>query len=455
MRLLVLFFVLFFFNSCSSSSKHLQEASKQSIQSQSKDVMSNEAEDVQNISDLKRFAQESSPYLENIQLEPIGIDQERFESFYFSVWNKTPNDSQDTAMWPFFSYRYGDMYGENLKLIDEKVFTDIKDNANFEKYKTLNQRAVSLRHTDIRAFPTSKPMFKDPSIAGEGFPFDYMQNSSVSANKPVLISHYSKDKEWAYIFTSFTGGWVKAKDIIYIDKKYTDIWQRAQQIMLIQDGVALYDENGDFLFDSRVGMMLPLIKEDDKSYTVLALSSYKDHKPNYHQAVIPKSISHKNIMEFNKENIQKIFDEVAKSKYGWGGMYGERDCSSTVRDIYTPFGIWFPRNSFQQSKVGKVISMEELSDENKLELIKKEAKPFRTLLYKKGHILIYVGTYDNEVIAFHNTWGIKTKDENEREGRIIIGKSLYSSLKLGEDQKYYDKDAEILRNLLSMNIISN
>jgi hypothetical protein len=269
-----------------------------------------------------------------------------------------------------------------------------------------------------------------------------------------MISHYSKDKEWAFIFTSFTSGWVKSKDIITIGKKYTNMWQKAKQIFITKDNIPLYDENGEFLFVSRVGMMLALVKEYKNSYTVLTVSSYKYHQPNYHKTKLSKDISVKGIMKYSTNNIQKIFDEVSKSKYGWGGMYGERDCSSTLRDMFAPFGLWLPRNSYQQSTVGKVISFENLNDKEKIELIKKEAKPFKTLLYKQGHILLYVGVTDNKIMVLHNVWGVKTK-KGTNECRIVIGKTVYSSLMLGSEQKYYDKDAEILTNLKSMNIIAN
>jgi hypothetical protein len=413
-----------------------------------------ELNSAETILDLERFPQSSKAYLEKVTLDEINALESKFESRYFSTWNRIPSDTKSEAMWPFNSYKYGEMYGENLKLIEKSTFEKIKDNANFEKYKTLNQKAITLKHLDLRGFPLSSPMFKDPSIAGEGFPFDYMQNSTISANKPILLSHYSKDREWAYIFTSFTGGWVNSKDIINIDKKYTDIWQKAKQIFLIKDDIPLYDADNNFLFNSRVGMMLPLISEDKYSYTVLTISSYKNHQANYHKTKISKDIAHENIMSFNKKNVQKIFDEVAKSKYGWGGMYGQRDCSSTVRDIYTPFGVWFPRNSYQQSKVGKTIKMDAMSDKQKIDLIKKQAVPFKTLLYKKGHVLIYVGVKDNEVVAFHNAWGIKTKYKDQ-EGRVVVGKSIYSSLNLGDELKYYDEEGSLLRNLESMNIIAN
>ena len=414
---------------------------------------------IQNISkdkifDLTAFPQISDPYLKKINIKNINLSLKNYEKNYFRIWNKIPKDSLNDAKWPFYSYKAGNLYGEDSNLIDKSFFIKMEKKSNFSAYKSVNKNAVTLNHLNIRAFPTKKLLFRDPSLPGEGFPFDYMQNSTVSANKPVFISHYSKDKVWAYIFTSFTGGWVKTDKLVIIEEKYTSLWQKAQQVFLIKDDVDIYDENDIFLFKSRVGMMLALIGEDKDNYFVLSISSYKNSQPNYHKSKISKKISHKGVMNFNKKNLKLVMDEVAKSKYGWGGILNERDCSSTLRDIYAPFGLWLPRNSSQQARIGKVVNLEDLSSEQKLQTIKEKAIPFKTLLYKKGHILLYVGTYDDEVIAFHNIWGIKTKKESI-EGRIVIGKAIYSTLSLGQNQEYYNDEAGILKNLKSLNILIN
>jgi hypothetical protein len=268
------------------------------------------------------------------------------------------------------------------------------------------------------------------------------------------VSHYSKNREWIYVFSSFTSGWLKTKDIVFIDKKYSDLWQKAQQIFITKDNVPIYDENKHFLFNSKVGMMLPLIDEDSKSYTVLSVSKYKNSKPLFLKSKISKDMAHKGIFAINRTNMQNIITSIFNTNYGWGGMYGQRDCSSTIRDLYAPFGIWLPRNSFKQAKIGKVISMKNMSNEEKIKLIKEKAIPFQTLLYKRGHIVLYAGTYKNKIIIFHNTWGIKTKKDGV-ESRIIIGKTVFSSLMLGEKQKNYDKNASILSHLESMNILTN
>ena len=408
------------------------------------------------IYDLVNLPQSVTAYTKNIDNNNTLFDiQKQYEQQYFGMWNIIRPPEELTAVkWPFYTYKVGESYGENLQPLKQSFFDEMYELSNFDKYATINRRALTLYHSNLRAFPTQKPLLKDPSLAGEGFPFDYLQNSSIQANKPIFVSHYSKNREWVYVFSSFTSGWLKAKDIVFMDKKYSDLWQKAQQVFITKDNIAIYTENREFLFNSKVGMMLPLIDEDSNSYTVLTVSSYKNSKPLFLKSKISKDIAHKGIFALNKKNLTKIISAIFNTNYGWGGMYGQRDCSSTLRDMYAPFGIWLPRNSFKQAKIGKVISLKNLSDEEKVKLIKEKGIPFQTLLYKKGHIVLYVGIYNNEIVILHNTWGIKTKKDGV-EGRIIIGKTIFSTLRVGENQKYYDKNSSILTKLESMNILTN
>lgn len=407
------------------------------------------------IYDLVNVPQDVSVFTKNIDNNVSLYDiQKNYEKHYFSMWNiNEPPEKLENIKWPFDSYKMGKSYGENLQLLDKHFFDKMYKNSNFDAYATINKKAITLKHLNLRAFPTLKPLLKNPSLAGEGFPFDYIQNSSIEANKPIFISHYSKNKEWVYAFSSFASGWLKARDVVFLEQKYTDLWQKAEQIFITKDDVPILGSDGSFLFNSKIGMMFALISENKESYTVLTIANYKNSKPLFLKSEISKKLVHKGIYTLSRDNLEKIMNGIFYTNYGWGGIYNQRDCSSTLRDMYTPFGIWLPRNSSQQSKVGKIISLENLTDGEKIQLIKNQAIPFQTLLYKKGHIVLYVGTYNNQIIVFHNTWGIKTKKDGI-EGRIIIGKTIFSTLKLGKHQNYYDENSEILRNLKSMNIIT-
>jgi hypothetical protein len=408
----------------------------------------------EHIQDLKDIDQNISTYIPTHFKSTYISSLERYEKKYFIPWNiKKIDISLYDATWAYRAFNAENSFGENLQPLKANFFDDIYKRSNFEEFATLNKKAITLKRLNIRAFPTIKPLLMDPKKAGEGFPFDYLQNSLIAANKPILVSHYSRDREWVFVETSFTYGWVKSADIAFIPQKYTQLYEEAQKEFLTKDGIPIYDRKGNFLFRSRIGMMLAEISEDSGSYTVLTIGKYKNTQAYYMQSKLSKDLAHKSILKFNKKNIIAIFKQVSNTKYGWGGMYGQRDCSSTLRDFYAPFGLWLPRNSYKQSKVGKVISLVGLSDDEKLNMIKEKGIPFKTLLYKRGHILLYVGIKKGRVIVFHNTWGVKT-DKNGVEGRFLIGKSIFSSLKVGSNLQYYDEDASLLRNLKSMNILT-
>lgn len=405
----------------------------------------------QTITELKSISQDVRDYSKNIK--ESSFSQEEFEKKYFRMWNIEQSSlSLREAKWAHRVYKVGDTYGENFQLLKQEFFDKLLENANYDEYLSVNKKALTLERLNIRAMPTNQPVLRDPTQAGEGFPFDYLQNSSLAANKPILISHYSQDKKWAFIESSFAYGWVKSASVVEIDEKYTQLWQQAEQIYITKEGTPIYSEDGEFLFKSRIGMMLALIDEDEESYIVLTVSKYKNKKPLYIKSIVDKEIAHKKPLTFNTKNVNMILNQISKTNYGWGGIYGQRDCSSTLRDFYAPFGLWLPRNSSQQAKMGAVISLNGLSDSTKIKIIKEKAEPFRTLIYKKGHIGLYVGTYNDKVIMYQNVWGVKTIKDGV-EGRFIIGKPIFSTLEVGSNLREYDKNSSMLKKLKSISTL--
>ncbi len=411
--------------------------------------------DYGDIEDLKDLPQQTGAYAyvkdENATIMDI---QNGYEDRYFRPWEmESIKTDVEQIKWPFKSFTPNNSFGENLKPLSAEWFSKMYERSNFEAYATVNQKAITLRFANLRSFPTDKPLFKDPNKAGEGFPFDYLQNSSVHANEPVFVSHYSDDGAWVYVFTSYASGWMHSYNIVYMPEQNIDIFENAKKVYIITDGYPIKDENGQFIFYSQVGTIFPLIKEDENNYEVLAVTKGKDNTAQYTTVIVPKDIASIDVLALNRENITHIGDQMMKTKYGWGGMYQERDCSSMIRDMFAPFGIWLPRNSYQQSRVGKVISLKELSDEEKIETIKENGIPFETLLHRKGHILIYAGIYNDKIIVMHDMWGIKTK-QGDKTGRIVVGKTVFSSLEIGKEQKFYDEKSSLLCKIDSMNIIT-
>lgn len=409
------------------------------------------------VEDLYRFPQDIEVYADKNALthKRLYDIQKSFDKHYFSVWDyKRPPERASTASWPFRVYTRGCSYGENLQLLETSWFDEMLEQANFESFGKVSRYGITLHFSSLRNFPTHKPLFRDPKLAGEGFPFDYLQNSAIHANEPVFISHYSRDKAWVYVYTSYASGWLPSYSIAFMNHKERKKWKKAKPVYLLKEKVALTDTEGHFLFYSRVGMRLSLIKTRGLYTYARAVAPGAFNKPTFVTVRFKNSDVTTKPLYLNQENLTRITAGVMESNYGWGGLYEERDCSSTLRDIYTPFGIWMPRNSRQQSRIGKVIAFDDLNTTAKEELIKQEAIPFETFLHRKGHIMLYLGTYDDNIMILHNMWGIKTVDDNAEEGRIIVGKVVISTLDIGSEQDGYDYNSSLMPSLDRMNIFT-
>ena len=142
--------------------------------------------------------------------------------------------------------------------------------------------------------------------------------------------------------------------------------------------------------------------------------------------------------------------------YGWGGLYGNRDCSSMTRDFFSVFGIWLPRHSEDQVKeAGAYIDLQGLSPQQKEKIILEQGVPYLSLLWRKGHVMLYIGQKDGRALIFHNIWGIRTKDIQGREGRKIIGQAVITTLQPGQELRDIDSPAgSLLSNISAMNILA-
>jgi hypothetical protein len=407
------------------------------------------------LKDLQEFPQYTEPYAHNIKSKGMLLPvQETYDDRYFEPWEYTqPPFELEAILWPHRSYTHEKSYGENLLPLEQEWFDRMYTKGNYEAYGSLNKKAISLHYLNLRSFPTQKPVFKDPQRAGEGFPFDYLQNSGIHANEPLYVSHLSDDGAWAYVFTAYATGWVPLRKISFLDDSVIKAWRNARQIELIDEFYPITDLDENFVFKSRVGMRLPLISIEQDHFLVLSITAGKNNSATYTKVKVPFHVGREGKMTLNEDNLKHIADLMLQSNYGWGGVFQERDCSSTLRDLYAPFGIWLPRNSSEQSKIGRVISLEEMSLKEKEETITKEGIPFETLLYKKGHILLYLGLYNGKIAVLHNAWGVKTM-RNGIEGRKIIGKTVISSLNIGKEREDYDPKEGILSQIVSMNILT-
>ena len=102
-----------------------------------------------------------------------------------------------------------------------------------------------------------------------------------------------------------------------------------------------------------------------------------------------------------------------------------------MKSIFTLFGFFMPRNSVQQLSVGRVVDISSFNKEQRLSYLVNNGIPLLTMIYTRGHIMLYVGAYKKYdkgsefALVYQQMWGLSSKD---RSSRSVVGKSLFFPL---------------------------
>lgn len=298
-------------------------------------------------------------------------------------------------------------------------------------YQAAN-RAIALRRSDVRTLPTSDPVFEDPRKAGQGYPFDLLQNSSLSPATPVYILGQSRDQQWYLIIAPEVLGWVKADDIGRVDSDFVDKWQTAANVHLgatIDRQVPVLDQHQQVLFNAPVGTMLPVVDRNDAAYIVYLPVKNASGQTDIQEGYVSTAAMRQMPWEASPQHFAKMMRHMVGLPYGWGGFLGNNDCSAELRQLMLPFGLFLPRNSWDQSQSGKVDDQSKLSVRDRIDYLMAHGKPFRSVVYIGGHIMLYIGNreYQGKMVpmTYQNIWGLRPEDGSRRS---IIGQSVFLPL---------------------------
>ncbi len=381
------------------------------------------------VRDTVEIPQDPTPFSEQAEYmsreEQLDYDR-RYNEKFFEPWTLSSMGlSEGEKTWQFM-YAKKRMYRRDGTKIPKKWFKQQIKNSNFKAYESINRDAIIVKHSDLKLYPTDKEFYYNVHQTGEGFPFDYNQNSSVYINTPIHISHYSKDKKWVFVKTPFAFGWIKLKNIAFVTPRFKEKFHTDRFAITTTDNLKLIDDGREISL-IKLGTIFPM-NVNTKEYFV-ALKDEKGYA--YIKKVKPQDVNLivKKPIKFNQFNIAYIGKQLVGEPYGWGGKSKTRDCSTFTRDFFAPFGIYLPRNSKQQAQSGDYLSLKGMSKEEKENTILTYGKPCRSLLVLPGHVTIYLGQRDGKPIIMHNYWGVRLKDGTKR----VLGRSVITTTEIGKE----------------------
>ncbi len=382
---------------------------------------------------LNSIPQDAANYLPSNGYSISHINQkprtEKYLTRYFEPWEgkkltQSLADIKQSESAIIKGFRKKPGIGANSLEHDSQWVDQLASNMNVASFPNLNMKAITVRNSDVRQLPTEDTSFSAWNVEGNGFPFDNMQTSLVSANTPIRVLHTSRDGSWYLILTPNYYGWVPSYDVAFVDSDFIRQWQSRPKLVPRQDIMATARKLSDPSVQLRIGTLYPLAAQTGNTYQIYVAAADSNHQAVLKQVTVSKRYLAAFPLPISTSNAVKIANQMLGQPYGWGGMYGFRDCSATIMDLMTTMGIWLPRNSAAQANVGQKISLARMSDAEKQQTIIKYGVPLFTLIHLPGHIMLYIGEKNGEAFVFHDGWSLRGTAVSSLQVRPHGGKTL-------------------------------
>ena len=309
-------------------------------------------------------------------------------------------------------------------------------NADYERY-TADLNLISLpdivpirfgmvlQRADMRTWPTEDVVFKSQ----ETFDLDRFQENGLFPANAVAVLHESKDGLWYFVRSFNYAAWVRKDKIVIGSRAKIVAYKNAARFIVVTGSKVTTNFNPHAPAISELqldmGVRLSLADEDTLSddvddrnpsanYAVQLPVSDENGELGFQTALIACSQDvHLGHLPYTRRNIIQQAFKFLGERYGWGHSYNARDCTGLVSEVYKTVGIFLPRNSAQQgnSPIGKNIRFSPGDTaEQKLQAL--ASADVGDLLYSTGHVMLYLGTVDDQPYVIHDSSGSGWTDED-------------------------------------------
>lgn len=282
--------------------------------------------------------------------------------------------------------------------VKSEYYTVLRRNLNingiYEK-NDISYGIVTLR-SSLRTFPTDDALFSSSTS-----PYDRFQESVVLPFEPVAVLHTSTDGKWYFIRMYNYEGWIRKENVALTSEDIIDLYESNPNFIVIQEPKAhmLYSDR-----ELDMGIKFPLVSINEYTYTVLCPQTDNSGCLTFTFGYIKKEDASVGYLSYTEKNVLTQAGKFIGEPYSWGGMGGYRDCSSLMMDIYRSMGIKLRRNTDQQETMSpESIFVGSLNISEKQ--VQLDSLPACTMIFMDGHVMLYMGKYDQKYYILHDTPG--------------------------------------------------
>jgi len=319
----------------------------------------------------------------------------------------------------FYNISRGVKYFIDGNKIPESFFDDIYSDLNLNEIedRVESRFALTIKYTNQRLIPVDLELLKKKSQIY----FDRNQNSALDIGTPLVVLHSTKDSRWHFVVAPTSSGWIRDKDIAFGSKKEILDYITPKKFIVTTEPKSAIRVNGKYYDYVRMGVKFPILLSIDNTTVILVPKRGDNGELVLTNGIIKSENINRGFLEYTPEKILTQAFKFLNAPYGWGGSFGEQDCSKFIQQIYATVGLNIPRNSTTQSLIGNPISLSNLKREEKRDKILDLGEVGATIIHLKGHIMLYIGEHKGEPFVIQTVWG-----ENNRH--FALGRTAVTSL---------------------------
>ena len=291
---------------------------------------------------------------------------------------------------------------------------------------------VMLHREQGRTWPSMVPVTGEPNDNE----FDSVVGSAIDMGEPVALFHVSRDGRWSYVQNSMYTCWIHSEAAAFGDMETVrELTDRNAPVVAVGHRVSVYGspEDAAAVGSIQMGSCLPL-RTAGRDYCEVLIPGRGEQnelvaKRGYVRRSSDVSIG---FLPYTLRNVYRQCFTIFGRRYGWAGMFEERDCSRLVMDVFKCFGFRLPRTSTSLLKAsGAVLELGEYDRETRIELL--NASPGGiTLTGWPGHIMIYLGNVLGTPYVIQATWGRREPLEGGVDVTHRLARVLVSDLMIGD-----------------------
>jgi len=327
--------------------------------------------------------------------------------------------------------------GHEPRPVGKNYFSTLEKNIDFDLFKSsVNVRfAMTTGYAELRALPTDEAMFSSLDTLD----IDRMQITQLDLASPLAILYETKDGQWLYAVSEIAEGWIRKGSLAYCKQEAIRDYKRWDKFAVAvspKTDIYLNKEMTSFFDSVLMGTALPIAAVSDGVAEVRIPVSKGKSELGFRKAFISMSDVSIGYLKYTQRNVLQQAFKHLNSPYGWGGMNGEQDCSSFIRQIFACFGIVMPRNSTGQIQNGTYAASFEKGelDQVRASKIIRNGIPAISVIYFPGHIMLYVGHEAGKPYIIHSIWGYG-EETDEASKTFLINRVAISTMEIGEASK--------------------